>query len=231
MCYYNPSKSVKLNMDVGPGASNSETITIDRRFLVSYLIDHCRSCGVKFIFETEITEAITKDRRVLGFRGIKDGKETEFTADMIIDAAGMFSPLRSSLPEEFGIQKDFPVDETIEIYRAYYENTDKYITAPNYSVFFYDVTQGGIRVSLVLFLYVPSNTEKMSIGFSVDICFHVVYRGGKYLLRFNLYHSVLKNICKGACNKVRDHDTRQEPTLKCAGYLLAVLFCAKTLVA
>lgn len=144
MCYYNPKKTVKLNMDEGPGASSSDGITIDRKFLIRYLSDHCKTCGVKFVYGADIRNALTEGTRVIGISAVIDGEEKEIFGDMIIDAAGMYSPLRSNLPDEFGIQKHFSDDDIIEIYRAYYENTDKYITDPNYSVFFFNCGKPGL---------------------------------------------------------------------------------------
>lgn len=144
MCYFNPKKTKKLNMDAGPGLSASDNIVIDRKFLINYLIDHCESCGVKFIFEATITSAVTEDNAVLGVNAVYNGEETQFLADMTIDAAGMHSPVRRSLPEHFGIQKDISDTETFEIYRVYFENTEKYITDPNYSVFFFNCGKPGI---------------------------------------------------------------------------------------
>lgn len=144
MCYMNPKKTVKLNMDSGPGVSQSDCITIDRKFLINYLIDHCINCGVKFIFGAEIKKAIADSTKVYGVVAEIDGKQKEFTADMVIDAAGMNSPVRSTLPDELGIQKEILVEDTFEIYRAYYENTQKYISDPNYTVFFFNCAKPGI---------------------------------------------------------------------------------------
>lgn len=144
MCYFNPKKTVKLNMDGGPGVEQSNCITIDRKFLINYLIDHCISCGVSFIFNADIKCAIADEARVYGIRAVIDSEEKEFLADMIIDAAGMNSPVRRSLPEELGIQNEIGVEDTFEIFRAYYENTEKYISDPNYSVFFFNCGKPGI---------------------------------------------------------------------------------------
>ncbi len=144
MCYYNPKKSAKINMGGGPGVSSSDCIFIDRKFLINYLIKHCESAGVRFIFGTEILSAICEGTRVVGIKTeTADGKK-DFFADMIIDAAGMYSPVRRTLPEEFDIERDFPEEDTFEIFRAYYENTEKYMTSPNYSVFFYNCGKPGI---------------------------------------------------------------------------------------
>ncbi len=144
MCYFNPKKTATIKMDGGPGVAQSNCITIDRKFLIRYLISHCENCGVKFVFGAEIKEAITENRRVLGVKAIVDGEEKDFFSDMIIDAAGMHSPVRRSLPEEFNIQREIPIEDTFEIFRAYYENTEKYITDPNYSVFFFNCKKPGL---------------------------------------------------------------------------------------
>lgn len=144
MCYFNPKKTVKLNMDAGPGVSSSSCITIDRKILINHLINYAEACGTKFIFGATISGAITDGMRVSGIKATINGENKDFYADMIIDAAGMNSPVRMSLPEEFGIQKEIPDNETIEIYRVYFENTENYITDPNYSVFFYNCGKPGL---------------------------------------------------------------------------------------
>ncbi len=144
MCYFNPKKTAKINMDAGPGVSSSDCITIDRKFLIRYLIDHCEGCGVKFIFGTEIISAICEGTRVTGVKIKTEAGEEDYFAHMVIDAAGMYSPVRRSLPEEFDIEKDFAEEDTFEIFRAYYENTEKFITSPNYSVFFFNCGKPGL---------------------------------------------------------------------------------------
>ncbi len=143
MCYSNPKKTVKLITDTGPGTS-SACISIDRKFLINYLIDHCLKCGVSFVFGCEITKAITEETRVKGISVLKNGKEEDIYADMVIDAAGMNSPVRRSLPEDFNIQNEISVEDTFEIYRVYFENTEKYISEPNYYVYFFNCAKPGI---------------------------------------------------------------------------------------
>lgn len=144
MCYMNPKKTVKLVMDGGPGVAQSDCISIDRKILINYLIDHCLSQGVKFVFGVEIISVLTENGTVTGIKISDNGEEKCITGDMVIDAAGMTSPVRRSLPEELGIEKEIPEEDTFEIYRAYYENTEKFITDPNYTVFFYNCGKPGI---------------------------------------------------------------------------------------
>ena len=144
MCYYNPKKTATITTDAGPGLSVSNCITIDRKFLISYLIELCEAQGVSFIFDTEILKALTDGTRVTGICTVKDSKEENYYADMIIDSAGMNSPVRLTLPDEFGIQKEFPLEDTFEIYRAYYENTQQYFTSPHYCVYFFNCKKPGL---------------------------------------------------------------------------------------
>ncbi|MCR5042213.1 MAG: NAD(P)/FAD-dependent oxidoreductase [Clostridia bacterium] len=100
------------------------TISMDRKVLINYLIKHCKDCGVKFVFGTEITEPVMSGPRVIGFstKG-KKGKKT-FYGDLVIDAAGMYSPIRSNLPEKCGIVREFSDSDKIFIYRAYYNKVE-----------------------------------------------------------------------------------------------------------
>ena len=69
---------------------------IDRKRLLRLLIEDCRAAGVAFEFEVNITGPLVRGKRVVG---LKTG-QGEYHADMVIDAAGAFSPVRSNMPEE-----------------------------------------------------------------------------------------------------------------------------------
>lgn len=142
MCFYNPKKTVKLTLP--PDPDDSDCITIDRKYLINYLISHCENCGVKFIFNTNIISAITDSERVCGVKAEENGIEKEYFADMVIDAAGMNSPVRRSLPDSFGIQKEFDSSDIFDTYRVYFDNPNKYISEPDYSVFFFNCNKPGI---------------------------------------------------------------------------------------
>jgi len=69
---------------------------IDRKLLLQLLIKDCKAAGVEFLFEVNITGPLMQGKRVAGLKT----QRGEFKADMVIDAAGMFSPVRSNMPEE-----------------------------------------------------------------------------------------------------------------------------------
>lgn len=93
-----------------------------RKPLINMLLDYAEKCGVQFRFCEEILAPITENNRV---RGIKTEKG-DFCADLIIDAAGAFSPLRCKLPESMGIEKTPKNGDLFYAYRAYFNRLESY---------------------------------------------------------------------------------------------------------
>ena len=87
------------------------------------------------------------------------------------------------------------------------------------------------RVAFVGGFHVLSDRQQRRVGFFLDIRFHVIDRGGKHLLRFDLDHSVLEDEGKAARHQIGDHDTGQQPALEGIGDLLVILFHAEALMA
>ena len=75
---------------------------IDRKLLLQLLITDCRAAGVEFEFGVDITGPLMDGKRVVGLKagGI------DYQADMVIDAAGAFSPVRSNMPEETLVDRE-----------------------------------------------------------------------------------------------------------------------------
>ena len=69
-------------------------VEIDRRALYRWLLEPAKAAGVKFRFGCKITGPIVLGSRVVGFH-TNDG---DVYGDLIIDAAGLNSPLRTHLP-------------------------------------------------------------------------------------------------------------------------------------
>ena len=75
---------------------------IDRKRLLQLLINDCREAGTKFEFGVNITGPLTQGRRVTGLKT----ENGDSYGDMVIDAAGMFSPVRSNMPEETMVDRE-----------------------------------------------------------------------------------------------------------------------------
>ena len=88
-----------------------------RKPLIGLLLDHAQAQGVKFLFETRVKGPAVRNGRVTGL-------ETDagtLSADLVIDAAGVFSPVRMGLPEEYGIEKEPKYGDLFYACRAYYD--------------------------------------------------------------------------------------------------------------
>ncbi len=91
-------------------------IKMERRDIYSHLISHAESCGVKIVYGCEIIAPLTLGNRVVGIKT----EQGDFQADLVIDACGINSPVRTNLPPSMGIEKQVRRNEKITIYRAFY---------------------------------------------------------------------------------------------------------------
>lgn len=147
MVFYNPKKTKTLTLNFGPSPN---TAFVDRHELVKYLVRQCESVGVEFRFCTEILRAVCTEDRVRGFRvRFADGREETVFGDLTIDAAGMDSPVRRSLPQRFGIPAEIPDEDAFFVYRAYYEKTDPEALDPRYAVYFFHCGHPGMDWMIV----------------------------------------------------------------------------------
>ena len=81
------------------------------------LLDNAEEKGVHFVFNTEILAPITDGLRVVGFKTF-DG---DVFGDLVIDAAGINSPIRRGLPVCCNVDRDYDYGECFYAYRAYFD--------------------------------------------------------------------------------------------------------------
>lgn len=72
-----------------------------RKPLLAMLTENAKKCGVKFAFGTDIVAPIIENGKVTGIRTAQGDKN----GDLVIDSAGIFSPVRANLPDNFRIEK------------------------------------------------------------------------------------------------------------------------------
>ncbi len=137
--FENPSANVKLVLPY-----DGSGFMMDRKVLLKYLIEKAEEVGVKFVFGCEITGAVLDGLSVSGIKYIKNGEAFEATADMVIDACGMNSPVRKSLPPCFNIKSDFEAKETFHVYRVYFENLTGEMLDPPYLISLFHMNRPGI---------------------------------------------------------------------------------------
>ena len=92
-------------------------ITMERRDLYKLLTGFAEDCGVTIDYGVTVTGPLMAGDRVVGL--ITD--RGDYTGDLVIDAAGLFSAVRMGLPDCLGIQKTVLKNERIYTYRAFYD--------------------------------------------------------------------------------------------------------------
>lgn len=137
--FENPSSTVKLCIPF-----DTEGFMMDRKELLAYLIGKAEEVGVKFVFGADIDRTLLDGLSICGIRYKKDNAVSEEKADMVIDACGMNSPLRMSLPPCFGIRNSFEAKETFHVYRVYYDNLTGELTDPQYLIGLFHTGKPGI---------------------------------------------------------------------------------------
>ena len=124
MTFIAPSRTAKIKQHV---PEEQLEIQMERKDIYDHIIEFAEHCGVKFRFETEVKAPVMLGGRVAGIRT----KDETVYADLVIDAAGINSPVRKNLPDCLGIQKETDKYDTFHVYRAFYNKTatvegDKY---------------------------------------------------------------------------------------------------------
>lgn len=129
--YFSPAKTVFLQPEK---ETLSKTVFyIERRALLAHLCALAEQSGVRLQFETPVRGPLTDGCRVLGLQ-TQDGAQT---AALVIDAAGMDSPVRRQLPAACGIPREIAPAETLFVYRAVYARTAAAAPLPDFCSFFY----------------------------------------------------------------------------------------------
>ncbi len=139
--FRNPAGTVVIDI---PFANNNEGFYIDRKVLIAYLMECAEAAGVRFLFSHKVIAPITKNNKVLGLK-ISDGEtEIKLEADLVIDAAGLNSPVRKNLPISCGIQRTLEQRDVFHVFRAYYKNTTGEITNPPVTINMFHMNRPGI---------------------------------------------------------------------------------------
>lgn len=142
MAYMSPNGQHVLHMPYDKGIGRR--VHMERKGLTKHLFSEAEKAGVKLVFEKEILAPIIKGNRVAGMK-IKDGEnEIYLESELLIDAAGLFSPIRMQLPESSGVTRQFEDRNIFNAYRIYFDNTDGTITDPPYNVTFFHMDKPGI---------------------------------------------------------------------------------------
>ena len=113
MTFIGPGKTTKLRQNTDP---EKLEIQMERKDIYTFLIANAESVGVKFIYDCEISAPVLLGSRVVGI----DTAQGVMYADLVIDACGIHSPLRTQLPAYLGVQNEVQPYEQFYVYRAFY---------------------------------------------------------------------------------------------------------------
>lgn len=139
--YYSPAKTEKI---VVGHNYNGRLGYIERKYLINYIIDYAEKNGVKFIFSAAVLCALYDDNRVTGIKVHIGTEEKDIHGDMVIDAAGMDSPVRGTLPEKFGVRRQAHFDETFCTWRASFKKTEPFHVEPKNTIYFFHCGKRGM---------------------------------------------------------------------------------------
>lgn len=140
MTFYSPDCKKGLVQNV---PEDQLEIKMERRDIYELLVSHARKNGVKFVFECEVLGALLFGSRVVGIRTAKG----EFFGDLVIDGAGIDSPLRKSLPSFLSIEKEEGEFSRFYVYRAFYNKASDEPAKDPYKV--YMLPQGKLGIGWV----------------------------------------------------------------------------------
>lgn len=147
MAYMSPDGNHILRMPYDKGIGRR--VHMERKGLIQHLLNEADKAGVKFLFEKEVICPVIERNAVKGMK-IKNGDvELFLESDLLIDAAGLYSPIRMQLPESFGIIKEFEDRNIFNAYRIYFDNTTGAETDPPYNVTFFHMDKPGISWTIV----------------------------------------------------------------------------------
>ena len=121
--------------------SGETEMHMNRKELCAHLIRIAKEAGVQFVFGCTINAPVMIGSRIVGI----STSLGDFNGDLVIDACGVDSPLRTNLPEYLGIQKSLKTFEYIYAYRAYFNRLEGFEDVKNeYKTYFVDDGNSGL---------------------------------------------------------------------------------------
>ena len=115
--YYSPSEKTPIETSFNGDPPEK----MERKLLARLLTDYAKQNGVQFVLDTKIVSAVTDKARVTG---IRTESGAVYTADLVIDACGVDSPVRKSLPDDCKIEQSYADGEVFYTYRGIYEKAN-----------------------------------------------------------------------------------------------------------
>ena len=116
MCFYGPAESIALVQET---PIDELEIQMERTAIYDHIIEGAEKAGVKFEYDCAVEGPLFFGNRVVGIRTAKG----DVYGDLVIDACGIDSPVRSKMPASTGIQSAAIEYEQFYVYRAFFNKT------------------------------------------------------------------------------------------------------------
>lgn len=120
----------------------TQNVRMFRKDLYRHIINLAVEAGVEFRFGINVKAPIMLGNRVAGLHTDKG----DFYCDLVIDSAGVDSPVRSNLPPCLGIKNHIDYPDVLTAYRAYFNKTLE--AEDSYHVYFLE--EGGRGLNWVV---------------------------------------------------------------------------------
>jgi flavin-dependent dehydrogenase len=127
MTFYSPNMKTPLRQDV---PRDQLELKMERRDIYALLIENALACGVKIVYDCAVEAPLLNGDRVTGIRTDKG----DHYGDLILDAAGLHSPLRTKLPGMCGIDNMVQQNERLFAYRIFYDRAESDMPEDLYKV-------------------------------------------------------------------------------------------------
>ncbi len=128
MTFYSPNLRIPIRQNI---PEDELEIKMERTDIYDHLIEHANKHKVKFEYACEVKGPIMAGNRVVGLKTAKGN----FYGDLIIDAAGVNSPVRAKLPAACQIESMPAKFEVLYAYRAFYDKPQGVKEDAKYKVF------------------------------------------------------------------------------------------------
>ncbi len=130
--FYPPSLGIAVTVADTP--ADRVDFEVDRKTIYRYLLDNAEQKGVKIFYQKKVSEPYIVDQKVAGL--IVEGKKIK--GDLVIDAAGMYSPVRDGLPDSYSIHAAYSQNDIFHTYRGYFNLVEgaEIINSTRFNVYF-----------------------------------------------------------------------------------------------
>ncbi len=128
MTFISPDQQTKVNQDIPEWDLE---IKVERKDIYKHLIKYAEDNDAKIKFETTVESPILIGNRIVGIKTSKG----EYYADLVIDACGMNSPIRTQLPAFCDIERKTGPFNQFYVYRAFYKKEGDFTPEDKYQVY------------------------------------------------------------------------------------------------